>query len=286
LTISVKNKKWLKEQKSKFQVRYYDDSHDSITGVKVKDYEKNIHYLCSEQLNKSNDTEKTLQELSKIFIIDKDMLEILLWERCPNKCKEWFEEPLFINSAMRYRSLSPESTGLDPDLKNSSYEEITPSEILQGIIRLSAGGLARLGSPFHDDLLLNWIDSDATKDIDKDSLLSTYVILVRRELILKVEAYCMIEDLMNYHLDDGFWEIHTVNGDYPWKEKEAKQHHKISIADSVRGEFDSNHRTKIVNKLMTNESAIKYQVTQIFELIFLLHTTPSFVLKRAILFPR
>lgn len=271
MTISVKNKEWLKEQKSKFQVRYHEKD-DSTAGVLVNDYEKNIHYLCSEQLNKSNDTEKTLQELSKIFIIDKDMLEILLWERCPNKCKEWFEEPLFINSAMRYRSLRPESTGLDPDLKNSSYEEIIPSEILQGIIRLSAGGLAYLGSPLHDDLLLNWIDRDAIKDIDKDSLLSTYVILVRRELFLKVEAYCMIEDLMNYHLDDGL--------------KEAKQYHKISIADSLRAEFDSNHRTKIANKLMTNESAIRYQGTQKFELSFLLHTTPSFVLKRAILFPR
>ncbi len=266
MTISEKDKKYFEKAHSNFQFRSYRDT------ARNSDLLNEIYFECKLKLDHSTDTEKTLGELSEIFIIPRYILEIALWFEYPKECKEWFEEPLFIESTIGYRTM-------DPDFKDYSYEEITPSEILQGIIRLSAGTLTRFGSRLHDDLLLNWVDENATKDIDKDALLSTYVHLVRRELILKVGAYCMIEDLMNYHLGDGLWEI-----DADTKEKRGMQYHNISVTDGLRAGFDSNHRAKIENRIMTNKSAIRYQGFLGVELKFFFANTPSFVLKRAILF--
>ena len=273
MTISEEDKKYFEKSQSNFQFRTYMDLYRDETL-----FLDSVYYNCQSILDRSTDKEKTLGELSEIFIIPRYILEIFLWFEYPKECKEWFEEPLFIESAIGYRAMDPKLSGLDPDLKDYSYEEITPSEILQGIIRLSAGTLTRFGSQLHDDLLLNWVDENATKDMDKDALLSTYVHLVRRELILKVKAYCMIEDLMNYHLGDGLWEMHTD------RSKRATEYHNISVTDGLKAGYDSKHRQKIENRIKTNESAIRYQHSLSSELLFLCHNTPSFVLKRAILF--
>jgi hypothetical protein len=269
MTISEKDKKYFIKARSKFQYL----SNVEFNSESIHD----IYLECKFKLNRSSDTQKTLLELSDIFLIPGDVLEIILWFKYPNECVQWFEKPLFIKSAISYRSLDPKLSGLDPDLNNFSYEEITPLEIIQGIIRLSAGTLTRLGSAVHDDLLLNWANEQAVVNIDKDKLLKAYVHLVRRDLMIKVSRYCMIEDLMNYHLDDGLWEINKDTG-----EKREVSFGQVGAKDSFRAEFDSDHDTKIRNRIRTNASAIDKQNSIISELRDLCHTTPSFVLERAI----